>query len=227
MQKLAVRDALERLAAAMNYADLDALHAAIGDGHVSARSVAQRLARDLRGGGDEEQLPTTVRQRPAHRRARRGSPVGVYVEGLDDVMVRLSRCCTPVPGDQIVGFVTRGRGVRVHRADCANAAALAAGARSGSSRWSGTARSAAVFVASIEVLAFDRSRLLADVTRVVSEHHLNIVVVVIADRARPGEPDALRRGAGRPRRTSSRCISSLKHLDGVFDAFRTLPGRKG
>ncbi|MGH9123129.1 MAG: RelA/SpoT family protein, partial [Acidimicrobiales bacterium] len=93
VQKLAASNALERLAAAMNYVDLDSLHAAIGDGHVSARSVAQRLARDLRGGG-EEQLPTTVG--PGLRsRTRRGSPAGVYVEGLDDVMVRLSRCCTP------------------------------------------------------------------------------------------------------------------------------------
>ena len=66
VQKLAASNALERLAAAMNYVDLDALHAAIGDGHVSARSVAQRLARDLRGGGGEEQLPTTVGARPAH-----------------------------------------------------------------------------------------------------------------------------------------------------------------
>ena len=104
----------------LNYADLDALHAAIGEGHVSARSVAQRLAKELRGGEHEEQLPTTVRQ----PRRSTGGGIGVHVEGLDDVMVRLSRCCTPVPGDEIIGFVTRGRGVSVHRADCANASAL-------------------------------------------------------------------------------------------------------
>jgi len=225
VQKLAASNALERLAAAMNYTDLDALHAAIGDGHVSARSVAQRLARDLRGGGHEDQLPTTVGPGLATR-TRRGSPVGVYVEGLDDVMVRLSRCCTPVPGDQIVGFVTRGRGVSVHRADCANASALAAGEQERLIEVEWDREGSTVFVASIEVLAFDRSRLLSDVTRVVSEHHLNIVAsssqtapdrvsrmrfdVELAD---PGHLDSL--------------LSSLKHLDGVFDAFRTLPGRKG
>ncbi|MGH9019084.1 MAG: RelA/SpoT family protein, partial [Acidimicrobiales bacterium] len=80
VQKLAASNALERLAATMNYTDLDALHAAIGDGHVSARSVSQRLARDLRGGGHEEQLPTSVGPDMATR-TRRGSPVGVYVEG--------------------------------------------------------------------------------------------------------------------------------------------------
>src|SRR5579872_197297 len=92
VQKLAASNALERLAAAMNYADLEALHAAIGDNHVSARPIAQRLARDLRGGGGEEQLPTAVGQ-GLRTRSRPGSPAGVYVEGLDDVMVRLSRCC--------------------------------------------------------------------------------------------------------------------------------------
>ena len=108
----------------MNYADLDALHAAIGEGHVSAQSVAQRVARELRGGDHEVQLPSTARQ-PRRATSRQG--VGVHVEGLDDVMVRLSRCCTPVPGDEIIGFVTRGRGVSVHRSDCANAATLSAG----------------------------------------------------------------------------------------------------
>jgi GTP pyrophosphokinase len=224
-QKLVSSDALEGLAKSMNYTDLDALHAAVGDGHVSARSVAQRLARELQGGGYEEQLPTTVS--PGLRgKSRRGGSAGVFVEGLDDVVVRLSRCCTPVPGDQIVGFVTRGRGVSVHRADCANAAMLAAAEQERLIEVEWSRDGSAVFVASVEVLAFDRSRLLADVTRVVSEHHLNIVAssshtapdrvsrmhfdVELAD---PGHLDSL--------------LSSLKQLDGVFDAYRTLPGRKG
>ena len=103
----------------MRYADLDALYAAIGEGHVSAQGVVQRVQRELRGG--EEQLPVTARGRRCAR-ASRAARAGVHVEGLDDVMVRLSRCCTPVPGDEIMGFVTRGRGVSVHRTDCANAA---------------------------------------------------------------------------------------------------------
>ncbi|MHB8682096.1 MAG: RelA/SpoT family protein [Acidimicrobiales bacterium] len=225
-QKLAASSTLESLAKTMNYADLDALHAAIGDGHVSARSVAQRLSRELQGGSYEEQLPTTVGPGLRGTRQRRGSAAGVYVEGLDDVMVRLSRCCTPVPGDQIVGFVTRGRGVSVHRADCANAAMLAIAEQERLIEVEWNRDGATVFVASVEVLAFDRSRLLADVTRVVSEHHLNIVAssshtapdrvsrmhfdVELAD---PGHLDSL--------------LSSLKHLDGVFDAYRTLPGKKG
>ena len=110
VQKLASEHALADLATAMNYADLDALHAAIGDNRVSARAVAQRVLRDLRGGVYEEQLPVTARQQPTAPRPGRGSAVGVYVEGLDDLMVRLSRCCTPVPGDEIVGLRDPGPG---------------------------------------------------------------------------------------------------------------------
>src|SRR5947209_15891466 len=139
----------------MNYADLDALHAAIGEGHVSAKSVAQRIGRELRGGDHEEQLPSTARQ---PRPSRRKQSVGVHVEGLDDMMVRLSRCCTPVPGDDIIGFITRGRGVTVHRADCANAVSLgnAQSARMIDVEWDGDTGDSR-FVASIEVKALDRS----------------------------------------------------------------------
>ncbi|MBW3668900.1 MAG: bifunctional (p)ppGpp synthetase/guanosine-3',5'-bis(diphosphate) 3'-pyrophosphohydrolase [Actinobacteria bacterium] len=217
VQKLASSPALLKMAETMNYLDLDALHAAIGDGHVSARSIAQRLARELRGGDHEEQLPTTARS--ARRPSRRKS-VGVHVEGLDDVMVRLSRCCTPVPGDEIIGFVTRGRGVSVHRSDCANAMSLTD--RLIEVEWD--RERAGVFVASIEVKALDRSRLLADVTKVLSEHHVNILASsthVGADRvsrmrfdfelADPSHLDSM--------------LSSVKRIDSVYDAYRIVPGK--
>ena len=99
----------------------------------------------------------------------------MHVEGLDDVMVRLSRCCTPVPGDEIMGFVTRGRGVSVHRADCANAVSLAAGQadRLIEVEWDSDAGGS--FVASIEVKALDRARLLRDVSTALADHHVNIL----------------------------------------------------
>ena len=105
-------------------ARLDA--AAAGEGHVSPKSVVSRVDRALRDGAAdrEEHVPATA-LRP--RRAKRdGTGVGVHVEGLDDIMIRLSRCCSPVPPDDIIGFVTRGRGVSVHRSDCLNAATLSA-----------------------------------------------------------------------------------------------------
>jgi GTP diphosphokinase / guanosine-3',5'-bis(diphosphate) 3'-diphosphatase len=224
-QKQVINPALEHLAEQMSYTDLDALYAAMGENHVSARSIAQRLARELRGGDHEEQLPTTVKPSGAAARSRRATRVGVYVEGLDDMMVRLSRCCTPVAGDEIVGFVTRGRGVSVHRADCANALALASGERERLIEVEWDRGGASSFLASIEVMAFDRASLLADVTRAVSEHHLNIVSsssqttpdrvsrmrfdVELAD---PGHLESL--------------LGSLKRLDSVFDAYRSLPGRR-
>ena len=174
----------------------------------------------------DEQLPTTVLPGPvkAPRRGRR-TATGVFVEGLDDVMIHLARCCTPVPGDQIVGFVTQGRGVSVHRADCANAGALADRSQERLIEVEWDRGNDGVFVATIEVQAFDRSRLLADVSRVVSEHHLNIVAARTAT-----TPDRVSRMAfdvelADPTHLHS-LISALKHLDGVFDAYRQLPGKK-
>ncbi len=223
VQKLAASHILVKLAETMHYTDLDALHVAIGEGHVSARSVAQRLARELRGGEHEEQLPASI-QRPRRRSA--SASTGVYVEGLDDVMIRLSRCCTPVPGDEIIGFVTRGRGVSVHRADCANAAALMSGqeARLIDVEWDRESRGS--FIVSVEVKALDRTRLLADVTKVLAEHHVNILASsthVGADQvsrmrfefelADPALLDAI--------------VSGLKRVDSVYDAYRMLPGKAG
>jgi guanosine-3',5'-bis(diphosphate) 3'-pyrophosphohydrolase len=224
-QKLASSDALQHLAGRMNYADVDALFAAIGDGHISARAVAQRLARELRGGVYEDRLPTTVQPMGRPGRSPRGRGGGVYVEGLDDVMVRLSRCCTPVPGDEIVGFVTRGRGVSVHRADCANAAKLSVdlGERVIEVEWDRDGE--AVFVASIEVLGFDRAGLLADVTRAVSEHRLSIVASssqTAPDRVSRMRFDVELADLGH----LDSLLASLRRIDGVFDAYRVLPGRR-
>jgi guanosine-3',5'-bis(diphosphate) 3'-pyrophosphohydrolase len=225
VQKLAAEHALDDLAVTMNYADLDALHAAIGDSRISARAVAQRVLRNLRGGVYEEQLPVTARQQPIAPRPGRGSAVGVYVEGLDDLMVRLSRCCTPVPGDEIVGFVTRGRGVSVHRADCANAASLASRSRERLIEVEWDHRSSGVFVATIEVVAIDRSRLLTDVTKVVSEHHLNIVSANTQT-----DPDRISRmrfdvELADPGHLES-VLNLIRHLDAVYDVYRILPGKR-
>jgi guanosine-3',5'-bis(diphosphate) 3'-pyrophosphohydrolase len=229
LHKLLGSAELLQVAESMNLVDLDALYASIGESQVSAQSIVQRLTKVLRSGEpapDEQQLPTTVlpgttRARPGGRR----TGAGVFVEGLDDVMIHLARCCTPVPGDQIVGFVTQGRGVSVHRADCANAAALADRSQERLMEVEWDRGNDGVFVATIEVQAFDRSRLLADVSRVVSEHHLNIVAARTAT-----TPDRVSRMAfdvelADPTHLHS-LISALKHLDGVFDAYRQLPGKK-
>jgi GTP pyrophosphokinase len=220
VQKLQSSPALLSIAAHLGYGDLDTLHAALGEGHVSGQSIVQRLERELRGGENEIQLPSTVLT-PRHPSSRRSS--GIYVEGLDDVMVRLSRCCTPVPGDGVVGFVTKGRGVSVHREDCANALALAG---SESERvieveWDEDRRG--VFVAGIEVKALDRSRLLADAARVLSEHHVSILS---SSSSTSGDRVSRMRfefELADPAHLDS-VLTSLRQLDSVYDAYRLLPG---
>jgi GTP diphosphokinase / guanosine-3',5'-bis(diphosphate) 3'-diphosphatase len=226
VQKLTGSAVLLDVAKAMNYADLDAMHAAVGENHVSAKAVAQRVARALRDGDAEEQLPTTVLQ-PIRRSPSRRTPAGVHVEGLDDVMVRLSRCCTPVPGDEIMGFVTRGRGVSVHRADCANAVSLSAGGQGDrliDVEWDDSG--SGTFVASIEVKALDRSRLLRDVSATLADHHVNILACTTntgSDRITKMRFDF---ELGDPSHLDS-LIGTIKGIDSVYDAYRVLPGKGG
>ncbi len=225
LHKILTSSALANVAATMNLVDADALFAAIGEHQVSSQAIVQRLARELRT-GEPEQLPTTVThpiRRP--RRSGRGSIAGLYVEGLDDVMVHLARCCTPVPGDQIVGFITQGRGVSVHRADCSNAMALGGRSKERFIEVEWDRGVEGVFLSTVEVLAFDRSRLLADVSRLVSEHHLNIVAARTATTADRVSRMAFDVELADPTHLQS-LVAALKHLDGVFDAYRVLPGKK-
>src|SRR6476620_4387413 len=167
VQKVFGSPTLKSVAEQLHYLDLEGLYVGIGEGHVSAKAVVQRIQRELRGGEAEEQLPTTI-ARPPRARGHRRTGAGVHVEGLDDVMVRLSRCCTPVPGDDIMGFVTRGRGVSVHRTDCANAASLSTQSdRVIDVEWDND--SPGNYVVSVEIEALDRSRLLRDVAHALSE----------------------------------------------------------
>ena len=229
VQKLAQGTFLADIARELNYVDLDALHAAVGESHVSGKAIAARIARKLRevdpSNQDDEVLPTTVRQ-PRRPGAAKRPPAGVHVEGLDDLMVRLSRCCTPVPGDEILGFVTRGRGVSVHRADCANAVSLAAGQKDRLIDVEWDQAHDGTFVATIEVKAFDRGRLLRDVASSMSDHHVNILSAIThtgSDRvskmrfefelADPGHLDSL--------------LATLRSIDCVYEAYRVVPGHGG
>jgi guanosine-3',5'-bis(diphosphate) 3'-pyrophosphohydrolase len=214
--------ALDAVIKSLNLDDLEALFMAIDSGQISALATVQRLDRELHG-GDAEQLPSTVTKMPRTSRTTRRT-AGVYVEGLDDVMIHLARCCSPVPGDPIMGFITQGRGVSVHRDDCSNAVALAhrLGERIIDVEWDGSL--GGQYRAVLEVLAFDRSRLLLDVSKVVAEYHLNIIssssttsgsrIVRMIFDVELADPTHL-----------SSLITALKSVDGVFDAFRQLPGQ--
>jgi GTP pyrophosphokinase len=214
--------AMENVVGSLGLEDFDALLMAIDADVISALAVVQRLSREL-SGGEAEQMPTTVTKVPRGN-TQIGRGAGVYVEGLDDVMITLARCCSPVPGDRIMGFVTQGRGVSVHRDDCANAVALALrlGERIIDVEWDGSQRSQYRVV--IEVLGFDRPRLLMDVARVFAEQQLNIVsnssstsgtrIVRLVFDIELADPTHL-----------ASLIGSLKNTDGVFDAYRQLPGQ--
>ncbi len=224
VQKITNSPTLVEVAAKLNYTDLESLYAAVGESHVSAKSVAARVAKVLRDGDPdrEEQLPTTVRQ--PRRATRERASAGVHVEGLDDVMVRLSRCCTPVPGDEIMGFVTRGRGVSVHRADCANAVSLSGGQGDRLIDVEWDTDGTGVFVASIEVKALDRARLLSDVARSLADHHVNILACTThtgSDRISKMRFDF---ELGDPSHLDS-LIGTIKRIDSVYDAYRVVPGK--
>jgi GTP pyrophosphokinase len=140
-------------------------------------------------------------------------------------MVRLANCCTPVPGDSIIGFVTRGRGVSVHRTDCANSVSLMAeqATRLIEVEWDGEERSEATFIAGVEVVAFDRSKLLRDVAVALSDHQINIVSsqsLTGSDRVAKMRfefelVDLAQLGS---------VLHTIKGIDSVYDAYRLIPG---
>ena len=176
LQRMMTNQALSTIAADLHQADISALYASVGEGRISAATIVQKLV-DSAGGVDgaaddaaEVVSPTTVQR----SRQRAPGDVGVIVKGADDVWVKLARCCTPVPGDEIVGFVTRGAGVSVHRDDCVNVPGLQAEPdRMVEVEWAPT--SSSVFLVNIQVEALDRARLLSDVTRALSDTHVNIL----------------------------------------------------
>ncbi|HEY9499562.1 MAG TPA: bifunctional (p)ppGpp synthetase/guanosine-3',5'-bis(diphosphate) 3'-pyrophosphohydrolase, partial [Terrimesophilobacter sp.] len=173
LQKLMGQDSFSEVAAQMRYEDVSALYAAVGEGHVSTQSVLEKVVASLQAESenDDAEFPLPTKGRTRHYL---NNDSGVLVRGAPDILVKLAKCCTPVPGDDIVGFVTRGSGVSVHQANCNNVASLIAQPeRMIEVEWAPTTKS--VFLVQIQVEALDRAGLLSDVTRVLSEHHVNIL----------------------------------------------------
>ena len=220
-KRLATDDAMEQIAADLKYPDLDALYVAVGDGHVSPQSVVARLARLVSGTNDDDVTDDVPLARPVKIARPDHVAQGVMVKGLPDVWVKLGRCCTPVPGDAIVGFVTRGQGVSVHRSDCPNVKTLRREPeRMIEVSWSGGKPT--TFVVAIQVEALDRTRLLSDIATVLSDQHVNIL--------------SANSSTGRDRITRLRfafeladithlssLLASVKRIDGVYDAYRVVP----
>ncbi|WP_314249626.1 RelA/SpoT family protein [Streptomyces kutzneri] len=224
IQRILTGDSLVTLAHEMRYPDISSLYAAIGEGHVAAQGVVQKLVAAL--GGEEaanEDIEESIP--PARGRKRRtNADPGVVVKGVDDVWVKLARCCTPVPGDPIIGFVTRGSGVSVHRADCVNVDSLSQQPeRMLEVEWAPTQSS--VFLVAIQVEALDRSRLLSDVTRVLSDQHVNILSAAVQTSRDRVATSRFTFEMGDPKHLGH-VLKAVRGVEGVYDVYRVTSARR-
>lgn len=217
LQRLLAADGIVRLAHDLRYGDVESLYAAVGENHISAQSVIEKLTAGISDDDDTpEQFQIPTKNVSADR--KRSDNSGVLVRGADDVLVKLARCCTPVPGDEIVGFVTRGSGVSVHRADCKNVEVLQqTPERMMDVSWARNSKS--LFLVNIQIEALDRGGLLSDVTRVLAEHHVNILSASVSTRAdrvalsrfvfEMGDPAVL-----------DHLLNAVRRIDAVYDVYR-------
>ncbi|WP_326600094.1 RelA/SpoT family protein [Streptomyces sp. NBC_01803] len=212
-------DSLVTLAHEMRYPDISSFYAAIGEGHVSAQSVVQKLVQAV--GGEEaanEDIAEGAPPVPVRGKRRAHMDPGVVVKGVDDVWVKVARCCTPVPGDPIIGFVTRGNGVSVHRADCVNVDSLTQEpGRILEVEWAPTQSS--VFLVAIQVEALDRSRLLSDVTRVLSDQHVNILSAAVQTSRDRVAISRFTFEMGDPKHLGH-VLKAVRGVEGVYDVYR-------
>ncbi|MFE5189136.1 GTP pyrophosphokinase [Streptomyces sp. NPDC056628] len=224
IQRILTGDSLVTLAHEMRYADISALYAAIGEGHVSAQNIVQKLVQAL--GGEEaatEEIDESVPPTRSRRKRRASADPGVIVKGVEDVWVKLARCCTPVPGDPIIGFVTRGSGVSVHRSDCVNVDSLSREPeRILDVEWAPTQSS--VFLVAIQVEALDRSRLLSDVTRVLSDQHVNILSAAVQTSRDRVATSRFTFEMGDPKHLGH-VLKAVRGVEGVYDVYRVTSAR--
>ncbi|MFJ7268315.1 RelA/SpoT family protein [Streptomyces sp. NPDC099050] len=225
IQRILTGDSLVTLAHEMRYPDISSLYAAIGEGHVTAQNVVQKLVQAL-GGEDaaNEDIEDTIPPARGRSTRRGNADPGVVVKGVEDVWVKLARCCTPVPGDPIVGFVTRGSGVSVHRADCVNVDSLSQEPeRMLEVEWAPTQSS--VFLVAIQVEALDRSRLLSDVTRVLSDQHVNILSAAVQTSRDRVATSRFTFEMGDPKHLGH-VLKAVRGVEGVYDVYRVTSARR-
>ncbi len=219
LQRLMNVDAMTALAHELHYTDISALYAAVGESQVSAHHVVQRLVTQLGGVGDvENELAERSTPSTLPLRQRTGGDAGVEIPGAPGTVAKLAKCCTPVPGDEIMGFVTRGGAVSVHRTDCTNAGSLQSQQeRIIEVKWAPSPSS--MFLVAIQIEALDRTRLLSDVTKVLADEKVNILsasVMTSGDRVaiskftfEMGDPKHL-----------GHLLNVVRNVEGVYDVYR-------
>ena len=211
LQKIFAGHSLLELAHDLRYPDIDALYSAVGDGHVSAASIIDKLVVAL--GGDDSHPEPTMEVLPTRAPTPRRTNNSVDVEGAQDVLVKLARCCTPVPGDEIMGFITKGSGISIHRNDCINAGDLKMNQADRVVKVTWRPGAGSIFLVNIQVEALDRASLLADVTRTLSDAHVNILSASVS--------------TSKDRTAFSRFtfeMADATHLDAVLGAVRNIEG---
>jgi GTP diphosphokinase / guanosine-3',5'-bis(diphosphate) 3'-diphosphatase len=215
---------LAEVARGLSYKTVETLFRAVGEGHVAAATVAHQVVNELT---EVEEEPETTELEPTGSPIRIGRTDGddVTVEGDSGMMVKLARCCTPVPGDDIVGFVTRGRGVSVHRADCSNVGDLdREPERFVPVDWSGDVT--ASFLVSVQIEALDRKHLLRDITAVLGDLHINITSAQVATRKDRVAVLRFSFELGDPTHLDY-ALRSVRRVEGVYDAYRVVPQPSG
>ena len=218
LQKIFAGHALLELAHELHYADIDSLYSSIGDGHISAASVIEKLVHSL---GIEDSHPEqSIEVIPTSNAAAKRTSSAIKVEGVDDVLVKLARCCTPVPGDPIIGFITKGSGISVHREDCVNGADLVVHQPERLVKVSWLAGAASIFLVNIQVEALDRARLLADVTRTLSEQHVNILSAAVSTSKDRVAISKFTFEMADAKHLDS-VLAAVRNVEGVYDVYRT------
>ncbi|MCT1985873.1 bifunctional (p)ppGpp synthetase/guanosine-3',5'-bis(diphosphate) 3'-pyrophosphohydrolase [Dermacoccus abyssi] len=217
LQRLMSHDSLTDVATRLNHADIDALYAAIGDGHISTEAVVRSLVSAL-GGEEATTEDMAEAATPRTGRPRMKADPGVTVVGTDDVWVKLARCCMPVPGDDIVGFVTTGRGVSVHRSDCTNIDDLKRQPeRLIKVAWA--PGQASVFLVQLQVEALDRNGLLSDITRALSDQHVNILSAALTTASNRVAVSKFTFEMGDASHLDH-VMRAVRRVSGVFDVYR-------
>jgi GTP pyrophosphokinase len=228
-QKIVASPLMAEVIREMGFRKGDDFYIALGAAKISPQVVINKLMQRLKAGeaAETQQTAASDLMTSGRRRSRTttsSNRFGISVDGIDEVMLRMAKCCHPVPGDEIVGYISLGRGITIHRDDCPNAEVL----RKDPERftpvsWDGDAETS--FQVEIEVQGWDRHRLLEDMSRTFAEAGINIIearctvnppmirnqfVVEVGDT-----------------RTLDQAISRLRNIDNVFDAYRVTPGAAG
>ncbi len=211
---------LEEVAREMNFNKMDTLFRSIGSHRVSAHQVFTRVVKKL---SQEEPKKELAIEDIYRKEAEEKKSSGVRVKGMRDVLVTIAKCCNPVPGDSIIGYITRGKGISVHRVDCNNVNTLMSSEKQRFIEVEWDKKAPYKFNAEIQIEALDRTKLLRDITNVISEYDINILRAHSLNIDKKGHVKFRFLIEISNKYILKDVIDNIKLVDSVYDAFRILP----